>query len=246
MQDQSKLSELSGLERHEQLSAYFDDELEDSMRALVEAELERDEELAAGLADLSFMREMVVGDLEHQAERVPEARFEQIWDSFEQTLERESRLQEAAEQPPTVWERLIAWARPLRIPIAAVSAAGVLVFVFARSAGAPSEQEDAAVASNTQDEAASEAEPNTRAPDSARVAKTAPSPEPDRVALAPEPSPQVDPEMFPQPEPGEAEIRRIEFGGQTGTISQVEGARGTTTVIWVTEDEGPADSERSL
>jgi hypothetical protein len=66
------------------------------------------------------------------------------------------------------------------------------------------------------------------------------------VALAPEPSPQVDPEMFPQPEPGEAKIRRIEFGGQTGTISQVEGARGTTTVIWVTEDEGPADSERSL
>lgn len=246
MQDQSMIPELSGSERHEQLSAYFDDELEDSVRALVEAELERDGELAAKLADLSFMREMVVGDLEHQAERVPEARFEQIWDSFEQTLERESRLQEAAEEPPTVWERLIAWARPLRIPIAAVSAAGILVLVFARSAGAPSEQDDETIASNTQDEAASDAEPNTRAPQPAPVAEVAPSPEPDRVALAPEPSPQVDPEMFPQPEPGEAEIRRIEFGGQTGTISQVEGTRGTTTVIWVTEDEGPADSERSL
>jgi anti-sigma factor RsiW len=245
MQDQSSVSELSGPEQHEQLSAYFDDELEDSVRALVEAELERDAELAAKLADLSFMREMVVGDLEHQAERVPEARFEQIWDSFEQTLERESRLQEAAEEPPTVWQRLIAWARPLRIPIAAVSAAGVLVFVFARSAGAPSEQDDETVASNTQDDAPSDAEPSTRAP--APVPKTkAPTPEPDRVAVAPEPSPQVDPEMFPQPEPGEAEIRRIEFGGQTGTISQVEGTRGTTTVIWVTEDEGPADSERSL
>jgi negative regulator of sigma E activity len=255
MQDQSMVPEMSGPERHEQLSAYFDDELEDSMRALVEAELERDEELAAKLADLSFMREMVVGDLEHQAERVPEARFEQIWDSFEQTLERESRLQEAAEEPPTVWQRLIAWARPLRMPIAAVSAAGVLVFVFARSAGAPSEQDenDGTLASNTQDEAASDAEPNTRAPQPAPLhppghpgVKVAPEPEPDRVALAPEPSPQVDPEMFPQPEPGEAEIRRIEFGGQTGTISQVEGARGTTTVIWVTEEEGPADSERSL
>jgi anti-sigma factor RsiW len=247
MQDQSMVPEMSEPERHEQLSAYFDDELEDSMRALVEAELERDEELAAKLADLSFMREMVVGDLEHQAERVPEARFEQIWDSFEQTLERESRLQEAAEEPPTVWQRLFAWARPLRMPIAAVSAAGVLVFVFARSAGAPSEQDDqtdGTLASNTQDEAASDAEPNTRAPQP--VVEVAPEPEPDRVALAPEPSPQVDPEMFPQPEPGEAEIRRIEFGGQTGTISQVEGARGTTTVIWVTEEEAPADSERSL
>jgi negative regulator of sigma E activity len=260
MQDQSMVpemssrpgsrAEMSGPERHEQLSAYFDDELEDSMRALVEAELERDEELAAKLADLSFMREMVVGDLEHQAERVPEARFEQIWDSFEQTLERESRLQEAAEEPPTVWQRLIAWARPLRMPIAAVSAAGVLVFVFARSAGAPSEQDDETVASNTQDEAASDAEPSTRAPQPASPrspgVEVAPEPEPDRVALAPEPSPQVDPEMFPQPEPGEAEIRRIEFGGQTGTISQVEGARGTTTVIWVTEEDAPADSERSL
>jgi hypothetical protein len=256
MQDQSNASESSselssrpsGPEIHEQLSAYFDDELEDSMRALVEAELERDGELAAKLVDLSFMREMVVGDLELQAERVPDARFEQIWDNFEQTLERESRLQEAAEEPPTVWQRLIAWAQPLRIPIAAVSAAGVLVFVFAQSAGAPSDQDDEAVASNTQDEAPSDAEPNARAPQPAPVVKVAPNPDPpaDRVALAPEPSPQVDPEMFPQPEPGEAEIRRIEFGGQTGTISQVEGTRGTTTVIWVTEDEGPADSERSL
>lgn len=246
MQDQASTTETDS-ELHEQLSAYFDDELEDSMRALVEAELERDGELAAKLVDLSFMREMVVGDLEHQAERVPEARFEQIWDSFEQTLERESRLQEAAEEPPRIWQRLIAWARPLRIPIAAVSAAGVLVFVFARSAGAPSEQDDETVASNTQDQAASDAEPNTRAPQPARPApKAEPAQSADRVALAPEPSPQVDPEMFPHPEPGEAEIRRIEFGGQTGTISQVEGARGTTTVIWVTEDEGPADSERSL
>jgi anti-sigma factor RsiW len=230
---------------HEQLSAYFDDELEDSMRALVEAELERDEELAAKLADLSFMREMVVGDLELQAERVPEARFEQIWDSFEQTLERESRLQEAAEEPPKVWQRLIAWARPMRIPIAAVAAAGLLVFVFAQSAGAPEEAGDGddVVASNTQDEGASEAGPVRQAP--------APTPdpgpaEPERVAIAPEPSPEVDLEMFPSPEPGEAEIRRIEFGGQSGTISAVQGARGTTTVIWVTEDEGPVDSERSL
>lgn len=242
MQNQSSASEI-----HEQLSAYFDDELEASTRAIVEAELERDGELAAKLADLSFMREMVVGDLEQQADRVPEARFEQIWDSFEQTLERESRLQEAAEVPPTVWQRLTAWARPLRIPIAAVAAAGVLVFVFARSAGAPSGDDDEVVASNTQDDSASDAEPS-RTPEPAPVAVPDPNPaDPaDHVALAPEPSPEVDPEMFPQPEPGEAEIRRIEFGGQTGTISQVEGARGTTTVIWVTEDEAPADSERSL
>ena len=63
------------------------------------------------------------------------------------------------------------------------------------------------------------------------------------LAVAPEPTP--DAEMFPQPEPGEAEIRRIEFGGRSGTISRVQGSRGTTTVIWV-NDQDPIDSERSL
>ncbi|KIG16415.1 hypothetical protein DB30_04459 [Enhygromyxa salina] len=253
----------------EQLSAYFDGELGDgsldagdaeslgaTLRALVNAEtpgdLDSDEELAAKLADLAFMRTMIVGALEHQAERVPEARFEQVWDGFEQALERESRLQEAAEAPPSVWQRLSEWIRPVRLPLAVVGAAGALVLVFARSAGAPNDvgAHDPAVAansqpSNTQDEPASDAEPTAQARTNPAPA---PAPEPvPRVAVAPEPpSPEIAPEMYPQPEPGEAEIRRIEFGGRTGTISQVEGTRGTTTVIWVTEDDGPVDSERSL
>lgn len=225
----------------EQLSAYFDDELDASARAEVEAQLERDPELAARLADLLFMRTMVVGDLEHQAERVPEARFEQLWDSFENTLERESRLQEAAEAPPKWWQRLREWARPVRIPLAAAAGVGVLAFVIARSVGAPSDEAD--VVANTQDEAASEPAPapskSEAGPESARQAEP-------QIAVAPSPKPVPNTEVFPQPEPGEAEIRRIEFGGQMGTISQVEGTRGTTTVIWVTEEEDPVDSERSL
>jgi hypothetical protein len=268
MNKQSSVSQLD-----EQLSAYFDGELGDgglehvehvqhgeaelgaTLRALVDGDLEGDAELAAKLADLAFMRTMIVGALEHQADRVPEARFEQVWDGFEQALERESRLQEAAEAPPSLWQRLSAWARPLRLPLAVVGAAGALVFVFARSAGAPhetSETDDAdagAVASNppvsnTRDEGPSDAGPAPQARNT--PAPLAPEPLP-RVAIAPEPpSPEIAPEMFPQPEPGEAEIRRIEFGGRTGTISQVEGSRGTTTVIWVTEEDGPVDSERSL
>ena len=264
MNNQSSVSEFD-----EQLSAYFDGELGAEMgaageaseadlgatlRALVDSDhggdLEGDQELVAKLADLAFMRTMIVGALEHQADRVPEARFEQVWDGFEQALERESRLQEAAEAPPSLWDRLSAWARPVRIPLALVGAAGALVLVFARSAGTPndSEGDQTNVASksqpaNTQDEGASEAQPTPQAHNS-----PAPAPQsPPRVAIAPDqPSPEAAPEMFPQPEPGEAEIRRIEFGGRTGTISQVEGTRGTTTVIWVTEDDGPVDSERSL
>jgi hypothetical protein len=43
----------------------------------------------------------------------------------------------------------------------------------------------------------------------------------------------------------DAEIERIEFGGRSGRISTIEGRRGTTTVIWVSEEE-PVPSERSL
>jgi anti-sigma factor RsiW len=243
MQTRANLSPADRSDIDEQLSAYFDDEIDEAARASVEAELERDPELAAKLADMLFMRSMVVGDLEHQAERVPEARFEQLWDSFENTLERESRLQEAAEAPPKWWQRLRDWARPVRVPLAAVAAVGALAFVIARSVGAPSDEAD--VVANTQDEAASdgqsapEGKPPAVEPGPAKTDNT-------KIAVAPSPEPVAPSEVFPQPEPGEAEIRRIEFGGQMGTISQVEGSRGTTTVIWVTEDEDPVDSERSL
>lgn len=272
MQTQSSVSEID-----EQLSAYFDDELDEAVRAQFEAELDSNAELAAKLADLGFMRSMVVGSLEHQAERVPEARFEQLWDGFEHALERESRLQEAAETPPGLIQRLIAWARPVRVPLAGLAAVGALAFVIVRSVGAPSEAgaelEGQAgqpeIAANTQAEAASDA-PLVEGRDEhgaqgAMVAsevqpkasgkRAGQSPQPDSsqaksspqvVAVAPEPEATPEPDVFPQPEPGEAEIRRIEFGGQMGTISQLESRRGTTTVIWVTEDEDPVDSERSL
>lgn len=238
-------SQFSASEIDEQLSAYFDDELDDGARASVEAELERNPELAARLADLTFMRTIVAGDLEIQAERVPQARFEQIWDSFEDTLERESRLQEAAEAPPKWWQRLREWARPVRVPLAAVAAVGAIAFVIAQSVGAPTDGSEAELAENTQEQQASEGQ--SAAPEGQSEGRVEPAgPSNDQIAVAPRRDPVPDAEVFPQPEPGEAEIRRIEFGGQTGTISQVEGRRGTTTVIWVTEDEDPVDSERSL
>lgn len=243
---QSSTSDLSqsarpGREIDERLSAFFDDELEGES-SLAQA-IADDPELAAKLADLQFMRSIVTGALEQQAERVPEARFEQIWDAFDRTLERESRLQDAAETPPGLWERLLAWARPLRVPLATVAAASVLMVVLAKSIGSP-EQGEATneVASNTPEDAASE-QPAEAHPE--------PSPiEPSKgptIAVAPEePAPGDGLDALSNPEPGEAEIKRIEFGGRTGTISQIEGNRGTTTVIWVTEDEEPVDTERSL
>ncbi|NVB42129.1 hypothetical protein G6O69_30175 [Pseudenhygromyxa sp. WMMC2535] len=235
----------------ERLHAFFDDELEDSERALVQAEIERDADLAGEIDDISFMREIVIGALERQAERVPEARFEQLWDNFEATLERESRLQEAAEAPPRPWQRLFSWLRPARLPLAAVATAGLLAIIFARSVGDPApELADGAEVAEPGAEAGEKPANTPKRPASERPAAGASKGEPPRIAAVPPPKPAPGdpqaPEMnFPQPEPGEAEIRHIEFGGRSGSISQVEGARGTTTVIWVSEDD-PVDSERSL
>lgn len=225
----------------ERLSAYFDGEL-DGEEGLARA-IEADPELAAALADLQFMRTLVTGALEQQAERVPEARFEQIWDSFDRTVERESRLQEAADTPPSLWSRLLAWARPLRVPLATAAAASVLALVLAKSIGSPEGETTDTVASNTPEDAASE-QPADARPASDQAQPRAPGP---TIAVVPNP-PAADPtlEALSTPQPGEAQIKRIEFGGHTGTISQIEGNRGTTTVIWVTEDEEPVDTERSL
>lgn len=246
------MSQSHASEIDQQLSAFFDGELEEARLA---EDIEHDPELASKLADLEFMRTIVVGALERQAERVPEARFEQIWDNFERTLERESRLQEAAEDPPHWWQRLLAWARPLRVPLATVAAAGVLALVFARSIDTPDGGESQA--ENSVEQPASE-QPPTEPQPSVSPPSLSPIDEPPsrgsevpQIAVAPDeisPRPGEQPELedFPQPEPGEAEIKRIEFGGRSATISQIEGSRGTTTVIWVTEDEEPVDSERSL
>ena len=60
------------------------------------------------------------------------------------------------------------------------------------------------------------------------------------------PAPEDTYGPFPAPNEEAAQIEQIEFGGNGGRIGQIEGKTGTVTVIWVTEDEDPADSERAL
>ena len=51
--------------------------------------------------------------------------------------------------------------------------------------------------------------------------------------------------VFPAPVSNDADIQQVEFGGKTGRITTIEGKKGTTTVIWVSEQE-PAEAGRSL
>ncbi len=218
------------------LQAYFDGEMDAAERERFAAELERDEELRSELEDMGIMREIVAGGLESEAKDVPDARFEQIWDEIDACIDRESRLQESAGTRPSVWARILPFLRPAALPLAATAAAAAFVVVVVNATGDPSNSE-----------------PATASKEAVQAPSTAPAqePRPDRSAepparLAEAVQPESEPVEFDAPESNDAQVQRIEFGGHSGHIEQLEGARGTTTVIWIEEDDEPVDSERSL
>lgn len=201
----------------EQLSAYFDGELDPSERAQVEQWLARDAAGRATLAELGVMRGAITVSLDAEAAKVPAARFEQIWDEIDRALDRETAAHLPAAPVPSLWARMLGILRPAWVPVAAVAGVAAVAIVFV-SGGA-------VTPTNTPELAASNPVPAVAAP--------APALAQDAEAV------------FPLPEMYEAEIERIEFGGKNGRIGTIEGKRGTTTVIWVS-DEDAAPGQRSL
>jgi len=212
---------------NENLHAYFDGELGDEERKAVEAMLTEDAE--ATLAELSLLRQALSVGLEAEAEKIPEARFEQLWDEVERTLERDARLQEAADSDVSLWGRVGAFFRPLWAPtavLAGVAAAAVIYIGNGESELA--ENMPVSVASNDDPApAADETMPPAAAPA-----------QDDRIAAV------VEAEEMPSN--NEAEIQRIEFGGKTGRIDRIESKQGITTVIWIDDEDDILDSERAL
>lgn len=227
---------------HLDLQAYFDGEMDAAERERFEAELGRQPELKRELADIGIMRELVVGGLEAEAKDVPDARFEQIWDEIDASIDRESRLQESAGTRPSVWARVLPFLRPAALPLAATAAAAAFVVVVVNASGDPSNSEPATASNDTV---------QAPAPKAAAPEATGPAVEPPtQIAQAePESDPDADADAvaeFEAPKSNEAEVERIEFGGHSGHIDRLEGSKGTTTVIWIEEDDEPVDSERSL
>jgi anti-sigma factor RsiW len=209
-----------GRSRHEALQLYFDRELDEPEAAAVEAQLEQDEEMRRHLVQLQTMRKLVGRSLEVEADAVPSARFAQIWDRIDREIDREPA---AAAAPAGLWIRVrAAWAR-LRTPVL-VAAGAAAVTVLVLRAMAPE-------GANKADDIASVPEPSPPGP----APETVPTPPPSKIA-------KTEPEAFPAPKAGDAEIHGIEFGGKQGRISQT----GTLTVVYVEEDEEPKPSERSL
>ncbi len=200
----------------EQLSAYFDGELDPGEQAAVEQWLARDAGGRAMLVELGVMRDAIGVSLDSEATKVPAARFEQIWDEIDRALDRETAAHHPAAPVPSLWARVLGLLRPAWLPVAAVAGVATVALVFASGGSV--------TPTNSPEVAASKPVPST--------------PKPTLVA-APEEA------VFPAPEMYEAEIERIEFGGKNGRIGTIEGKRGTTTVIWVS-DEDTAPGLRSL
>ncbi|MBK7823910.1 zf-HC2 domain-containing protein [Nannocystis sp.] len=203
----------------EQLSAYFDGELDPGERAEVEQWLKRDAAGRATIVELGVMREAIVVSLEAAAAKVQGARFEQIWDEIDRALDRETAAHPPATAVPSFWSRVFGVLRPAWAPVAAVTGVAVVAIVFV--------SDGAVTPTNSPEVVVSK--PTTSAP----------------IRAQPEPAePEVE-AVFPEPDMYEAEIERIEFGGKNGRIGTIEGKRGTTTVIWVS-DEDATPGQRSL
>jgi anti-sigma factor RsiW len=229
---------------HLDLQAYFDGEMNAAEKERFEAELKQNSELATELAEIGIMRELVVGELEAEAKDVPEARFEQIWDEIDASIDRESRLQESAGTRPSLWARVLPFLRPAALPMAATAAAAAFVVLVVNASGDPSNSEPATASNEAvQAPAPKTADAEPTAPQAGDTATP-----PTQIAQADDGAGEDadDSTEFDAPRSNEAEVERIEFGGHSGHIEQLEGSKGTTTVIWIEEDDEPVDSERSL
>ncbi|MCH9681040.1 MAG: hypothetical protein K0V04_06385 [Deltaproteobacteria bacterium] len=224
----------------QELHAYFDDELAADRAKAVSLALESDPHLRAEYDQLGGFRSTVAASFEANAEAVPAARFEQIWDEIDRAIERDERLQSEADRNASVWTRMWAAFKPVRVPVFAAAAAALVTVVVLRP-GADETNKSPAMASVEED---------STSPAVVGPAPTEPKPTPliadSKASPVPpsQPEPTVTPPMAPMPVPdeNEAEIHGIKFGHGGGRIANT----GTVTVLYVDDETEPTDSERSL
>ncbi len=227
-----------------QLDAFFDDELPARERAIVEQFLAEEPDAMAQFEELGHLRQAICDSFEEEAARVPEARFEQIWDEIERTIDSDARLQSAANTRESIWSRLTAFMRPVWRPalaVGGVAAVAALILSTGRVTDIDANNGPQVASKTAADENSDAAVKKVNH----EVKDAAPAPAPTIAAAKPAAVPEAL-APFPQPNEAAAEIEEIDFGTNGGQIDQIEGKSGTVTVIWVTEDEDPADSERAL
>lgn len=221
----------------EMLTAYFDGELADAESERVRAAIDADPALRGEFEQLGLVGALVQHSLARKANQVPQARFEQIWDEIDRAIATGARTSESKEISPSIWGRVWAALKPVRIPIAAAAAAAaVTVFVVGQDDSDPN-KEPKVVVEGTNPSTAPPATKDDRP-------RPKPMPAPTKVADADPVAPLEPAELAPMevPEASGVEIHNIELGGGGGRISNT----GTVTVLYVEEEATQADSERSL
>lgn len=222
------------------LHAYFDGELDDATATQFESELAEHPALKARFEDLQFLRSVVGKTLESAGEQVDAARFEQAWDAFDAHLDREARLKHAVAEPPvSIWGRVSAFIKtPVAWGVGGAAAAAAVVFLVVGPGAGPSNTQMA--------DASDQPAPNAKADEPEADAAPSLAPSPTHVADAESPKAPDAMTEFPLPEANNADVEIVDFAGHSGRISHIDGKHGTTTVIWVQEDDESVDSERSL
>ncbi len=221
-----------------QLHAYFDGELTEAEASQLANEVAQNPELADELNELGLFHQAVEASFEATAAAIPQARFEQIWDEVERTLDADSRLQQAADASGSWWSRFGSLLRPFGIPAAAVGGVAAAFYLFVGSTPQPTPE----VAENKVVEEASNGPVETAPVEALQEPEKAMASSSDTLA-------QKDdaPEPFPAPAPGVAEFERIDFGVSRGQVGMIEGKSGTVTVVFLHEDDDePASGERTL
>ena len=124
------------IDQAKRVHAYFDGEVEPEERASIEALLARAPDAKTTLVELDLLHRAVAASFDAEADKIPEARFEQIWDEIDRTLDRDARLQRAADVNVSLWSRIGAVLRPLWAPAAAaVGVAAVVALLVSRGDG---------------------------------------------------------------------------------------------------------------
>lgn len=114
----------------EDLQRYFDGELTGAQAQELASLVDASPELSAEIRQLQRMGSLVRDTLRHEAQSIPSARFEQVWDEIEHAIDIRA---DEREPQPSLWARLWESLRPARIPLIATLGAAALALILVRS-----------------------------------------------------------------------------------------------------------------
>ena len=188
----------------------------------------RPQEAPSGIQELEAVGEWTRASIELQVQSVPDAQFEALWERIaEVTASQPASVSQPANTEASWWERTAAWVWRYLAGPRAFAVAGAAALAVAWISFAPRASEPGAAVSPQYRQSPLGSAPVADASSPSTVGDSS------QLAVAPEP----DDQQTAEPGVESTRIERIDFAGASGRISQIENQRGTTTVIWIDEED---------